>query len=1104
MQLSIVRIWIGWLPALLVFSVLVAGRAAGQDVTTTGQIRGRVIDDAGEPVPNVTVQARNVATGLEREARTTAEGLYHIPLLPPGVYEVTTRALGYRPETVRSVRVSLGVATPVLFELSAAAVALEPVEVIAERPPIDVRDGGVSQSVGEGTIAELPSLGRDFVDFVNLSGLVAPDPGETTGGQFAIGGQRASQTSIQIDGVDANNSFFGENRGGSRIPFVFSIESIRELQIITNGFDVEHGSYSGGIVNVVTKGGTNDLQASVYGNFRDDFLTARPFIDDPGDPEITSDYSVQQFAGQISGPIVRNKAFFFASVDAQRRREPQLPLTLSRFAPGGANADPAAFADMQRYFDVLENQYGVQDPAAGYRPFSTTNDAITLFGRVDWNLTPKHRLSVRHNYSDFSNDNEWNGNFDFAYGLSRAEKIEDVSHSFVTELQSVLNDKTFNVLRFQIADETRPRQGKDLRPTLTVNLAGGQQVRYGGTFVSFNNNLEETKFQLIDNFTRVMGDHTVKVGGNLIYTDILNRFQAPGSQNQSAGEFRFASVDAFESFQPSSFFRPIQEGGGIATSPFEVVEWALYAQDSWQVTPKLTATLGLRYDQQSFRDSPRPVVDVERAFGFQTGFAPTDNDNISPRLNAAYDWYGDGRAVLRGGIGYFFGRVPYVVGGNVLQTERPVLEIICNGSIAEGDPDAPPSPAGFADWAIGGADNPTSCADVGAAGVPTYTVWNRNFEFPETVKANLGYERLIGDRTRVSLDFLYSQSTNLYTVRNLNLRDAQFQLAGEGGRRVFSPSAEFDPTGANSSAARRSLEFGTVLVNFNDGRARAFIGTLGVDHQFPGGIDLAASYTYTRALDNSPYSCCTSSEGYTGTSIGVFGPNDIGGFGDSDRSWGRSDFGRTHTLTATAFAELPLGVRVSAFWKSQSGRPWSVVGDDDLNGDGVNFNDRPFIFRPADLPLASTGAAADAERDVYASLLDQYPCVGDFVGQIIERNSCEFPWTHQLDIRLAKRFGTVAGQRAEIQVDFFNVLNGLARVLCDEKADDFDPTSGVCGWGRVTGIFAANRDLLVPQSFDRDAGEILYRVNPNFGQEDLLGSNLILQFQIQLAFRYYF
>lgn len=1091
-------LWSSLAAMLLLLGGLVP--VAAQNSTTTGQIRGRVVGQAGQAVVTVLVTARNVDTGLRRTALTNADGRYTIRLLPSGTYDVTTEVIGFGVGS-QQVRVAIGSSALANFTLSDQAVEIEGLTVSADRPQIDIVDGGVTQYVGQLEIAELPVLGRDFTDFINLSGLVAPDPGQTTGGQFSIAGMRSSQTSIQIDGVDANNSFFGENRGGSRIPFVFSLESIKEFQIITNGFDVEHGRFGGGIINVITQGGTNEFKGGLFGNLRDDALTGAPFIDDPTNPEITTDYEVQQFAGSFSGPIKRDKAFFFLSFDGQRRREPQLPLTQGRFAPGGAREDAIVFAEVDEYFGVLENQYGIANPADFYQPFSTSSDAVTIFGRIDVNLNDDHRLSVRNNYSTFENGNEWNGIFDFDYGQSRAEKLEDESNSFVTELQSVLGENTFNVFRFQYSTERRPRQATDLRPTLTVNLSNGERIRYGGSFAAFNNNLEENKFQIVDNFTWARDDHTLKFGGNFLFTDFLNQFQSPGSQNQGAGEFRFASLDDFRNFRPSSYFRPFQEGGGIARAAFDVTEWAVYVQDEWQVSPRLTATVGVRYDQQSFRTSPTPVVGVEQAFGFQTGFAPTDKNNVSPRVQFAYDLKGDGRSVVRAGAGLFYGTVPGVVGGNVLQTERPLVEVNCNGSIADGDPDAPPSPSGFSGWDPNGFENPTTCAAPNAGGVPVHTLWAPGFEMPEHFKANIGYETLIGNKMQFSADFIFSQSNNLYTVRNLNLRESQFTLASEGGRQIFTPSDQFDPTGANSTGSRRNLEFGDVLVNFNDGRARSYNFTSELARKMTDNIQLTGSYTWTKAWDNSPYTCCTASGGFTDTSIGAFGPNDIGGIGDFDKGWGVSDFSREHTFIVSGFADLPWGFQVGLFWRSQSGRPWSPVGDEDLNGDGVRFNDRPFIFSPANLPLAS---GDEADRQIYADFLDEFPCIGDSEGEILERNTCRFPWTHSLDMRFSKSFETVNNQRFELQVDLFNVLNGIGRLFCDESATDVDFTSGACGLGRRTGIFGADADILLPTGFDEGTQQILYNVNPTFGTESMIGTNLILQFQAQIGVRYFF
>jgi outer membrane receptor for ferrienterochelin and colicin len=1090
--------------------LVLAAPALAQNAATTGQIRGRVTSSEGAEIASVSIVARNTQTGLERSALSGRGGVYAIHLLPPGTYNVRATMVGYAEREQPAVVVQIGQAATVNFQLSVQAVELGAIEVSAERPPINVAAAAVVQNVTRAEIENLPVLGRDFVDFINLSGMVSPDPGETTGGQFSIGGQRASQTSIQIDGVDANNAFFGENRGGSRIPFVFSLESIQEFNVVANGFDVEYGNYSGGIVNVVTRGGTNDLRGSAYVNYRGDALTGKGFLDTVK----VADYQVTQYAGSISGPIKRDEAFFLFSIDGQRRREPQIPLQLADYAPGGARADSATYADVQRFWTALENVYGISDAAAGYRPFQTTNDAITLFGRVDWNLDDQHRLSVRHNFSTFSNDNEFDDNFDFLYGLSRAEKIESLSNSFVTELQSVFGPNTFNVFRFQFSNEDRPRQGSNIRPALVARLSNGDQIGYGGTFVGFNNDLEERKLQFVNNLTHIRGQHTLKVGVNGIFTRDFNSFlpyvggTCRGSQG--AGIFCFNNIADFEAGDPASYQFNVHQGESmVPTSEFDVRELGFYVQDEWRALPDLTVTVGLRHDRQAFGEAPGRILDVERAFGFKTDVAPSDNNNISPRLSLAYD-LGEGLGVVRAGAGYFFGRVPYVLGGNVLGSQRPVYNLTCAGSEEDEDPSAPPSPTAYPNWSPSGTDNPISCAGGAAfSGVPTYTIWGSDFEYPETFKANVGGERLIGHRAQFSADLLYSRSTNLYTVRNLNLREPQFTLENEGGRQVFTPAGLFTPGSTSTLGSRLYSNLGPVFVNYTDGRAESWVANLEGSYRLFGNTTLRASYTFTRAYDNSSYSCCTGTEGFEESEVGAFGPNDLGGFGDRDKAWGPSYFSRDHTFVLSGFTTLPYDVNFGLMWRIQSGRPFTPEVSGDINGDGVSFNDRPFIFAPEDLPLAATLTAEQqqAARDEYATLLAENDCIGDYVGRIIPRGTCRTPWVNQLDMRVSKVFDTFSGQRAELQVDLFNVLNGVGRLWCDESemrealaAGDDMP--GTCGWGRVTTVSGASRNAFSTSGFTN--GQITYTPFTSFGRESVVGSNLQLQFQAQVGLRYYF
>jgi hypothetical protein len=337
-----------------------AARAQG---ATTGSIRGQVTSAEGRPLAGAQVTATNTETGLHRAAAAGEDGRYSILLLPSGPYAVRVQGLGHAPAT-QAVRVATGQAATVDVRLAAEAVTLEGITVSGERARVDVTQGGVAQRVGQEQLENLPVAGRDFTDFLNLSPLVSPQPQVGTGGQFSIGGARTSGTNIQIDGADANNIFFGENRGSSRTPFTFSLESVREFQLITNGYDVEYGNYQGGVMNAITRGGTNRFEGSAFYFRRDEALTGDDFFG-----RAPADYSTQQFGASAAGPVVRDRLHFFLSADGQRRNQPF-------FAgdPAVAGLDPALVG---QFLDVLRNA----TTAASSRSRTTWRSSAAWTGR---------------------------------------------------------------------------------------------------------------------------------------------------------------------------------------------------------------------------------------------------------------------------------------------------------------------------------------------------------------------------------------------------------------------------------------------------------------------------------------------------------------------------------------------------------------------------------------------------------------------------------------------------------------------------------------------------------------------------------------------------
>lgn len=1054
---------------------------------TAGTISGRVVDaTAGMPLDAASLTAVNVETGLTRSALSGADGVYALRMLPPGTYRVSVRRIGRAPAARDSVGVSLGSTTTQNFALAEPTVTLAAVNVNAEAAHVDVTQGGVRQNVSAAEIQNLPTLGRDFTDFINLSGLVSPTPETTTGGQFSIAGARPSQTNLQLDGVDANNSFFGENRGGSRIPFNFSMESVKEFQIITNAFDVEYGSYAGGVVNIVSKGGTNRVRSSVYGNYRGDAVTAKNF-----DNTKPTNFQVEQFAAQTEGPMVKDKLFYFFSLDGQRRRQPFVPVSPNTLRGNGTHTDSVTADSLERFFSILQDKYGVASPGGGYDQFSTTNDVITFFSRGDWNIDDHNQFSLKDNYSGYHNLNETFSAVTTG-GVSKAENFKNFTNSVVADLNSAVNNRTANVFRVQYSAESRPRVGNNLLPELRVsNVANNQAFAFGGASISFDNELDENKWQLVNNTTIDAGHHTFKFGTNDLFTHYQNWFW-----NNGSGFYTFDNLAAFAAMQPSRYTRSVQADGNAPYAAFGTQEYSAYAQDAWRITPKLLATTGVRYDLSRFGKRPERVIDIERAFGIKTGIAPDDNNNVSPRLSLVYDVNGDATQVVRAGAGLFYGRVPAVLGGNVAGSEIAFLSLDCSGSTANNDPTAPPPVTGYTTWSKDGTQNPMNCAGAsGAGGTPTYSFWNSNFELPETFRANVGYERVLSRATRLSIDYLLTTTTKLYTVRDINLRPAQFTLADEGNRQVFVPQTVFSPASAAGADRELNTNFSNVFVNYNDGQARSQAVSINLDHTVSASTSLRASYTYTAAFDNGSFSCCTSFEGFSSTRVGAEGPNVIGGAGDVAAGWGPSAFVRNHTFIVSGYTKLPYGFRLSGVWRLQSGTPWGPEQGGDLNGDGVSFNDRPYIFKPEDLPVSvpasvkadSVTAYVQQQRDRYAGYLSANKCIAKYEGQIIPRDTCRQPWFNRLDLSLRNKIPTSHGQSVEISLDLFNVLNGLNK-----------------NWGRYESVQAANRDLVTPASYDAVNNKILYTVPTGFGQAKTLGTNLLLQFSAQLGLRYSF
>ena len=1071
------------LAAITVVAASTGSRLLAQG--TTGTIQGTLTSTAGGPVQNAQLTITSLETGVAFRVPGQSDGRYRRAGLPVGPYRVEVRAIGFAPVERQGITLHIGEVLQVNFELTPSAVQLEEVTVIIQQTPVtDAAKTGYADLVSENQIRETPTNGRNFADLVALSPAVQLSVGDGSGGNLSLGGGRRGANLIQIDGAGSTGTFFGgEARGSDRIPFAYSIESVKEFQVVTNGYDVEYGFFAGGVINAVTKSGTNALRGSVFGYYRGDkalgiTLTGEDFAGRPA-----TEFESIQWGANVSGPIIRDKMHFFLSVERQDRNEPifGLPAPGSPLDPSsGIHPDSVA-----RFLDILRDTYGVTEQAGR---FLQTQDEWNVFGRVDWQLSNRHHLTVRHNFTDLDQENDRISTNEL---LGNGGIFLNRGHSTVMGLRSALSDNVFNEFRAQRATEPRPREAYSLLPQgrVTIRSDFGAGVPQGFTNAEccndpvLPNNLEETTYEFADNLSARAGAHTIKLGAHLNLFDYTNFFFF----NQQ-GEFRFNSLAAFEQRQASQFTRALPNPGPdnefftaddvLPLAVYQVHEVSFYAQDTWELSPGFQLTGGLRWDRTSFPDKAAANPALEAALGLRTDVAPTQS-YFSPRLHASWDVNNDGRNLVRAGVGLFYGRFPAVLYSNsLLNTGGNQLSLRCTGTEV-------PTPD-YAAYQQDIRNIPTACAGGGAATppVPAINAFDPAFEYPRNWKASLGYERAVTDRVRVGVDLLYSNTSDNFYVEDRNLLPEQFR-SGVENRPVFAPVNRISSSSGNpaSGSMRRSSAFDEVLIHTSQAEARYYSVVLRSDWRLSQTTSLQASYAYANSRDNSSYSCCISSTALFETPT-AGDPNNLGGKDELTGTWGPSDYDRRHTMVVSGATQiLPGSVRIglSGIFRATSGRPWTPIVDDDVNADGRFGNDRAFIS--SDLLFQDpTEDLANLDR-----VLGEWDCLREAVGRIMGRNTCRNPWFYTLDLRLRRDFRTLRGQRVEVVADFFNVLNLIN--------DD---------WSRNVGVSGDNTELYDVRGFDAATQRYRYSVNPSFGEKRDLSPFRTDQFSVQLGLRYSF
>jgi outer membrane receptor protein involved in Fe transport len=855
--------------------LLAAGAATASAQQTTGTIAGRVLDEQKAAVPGVTVTAKSASTGLTRVEVSDSEGLYRITGLPVGSYALTIDMSGFQSQT-RTAQVSVSETLTADFDLHIASMA-ENVTVTAQSPLVDTTSSAVGGIVDTRRVENLPLNGRQFANLaVTVPGVglgFHADPTKSTQYSPQINGGNGRNINYQIDGGDNNDDTVGG------LLQLFPLEAIQEFNFLTSRYKAEYGRSNGGVMNIVTKSGTNQYQGSFFELFRDKSMNAQTETERRSGID-KQDYRRNQFGGSVGGPILRDRAAFF-------------------FAAERTNQDTTQAVTTKGLFPT---QDGV---------FPTPYRETLVTGKATANLTPRQYLSVR--YGRNQNTQPYG-----ATPLATPDNWGDSANtfnSFNLNHNVALSGSRFNEFVFQYAD-------------FDNHIAARTQSAYqsfpNGVTVGQNINSPQStaqkKYQFRDDFSwHVSGKgglgHDLKAGGNFI-----NEPRLFITFNTGKGVIQYTHLTNDVNGPVSNV--QLNDGDSAANIPLK--QYAAYVQDDWRASDRLTVNLGVRYDLVKglqFDQSKNPNYVLAQQLGAAGRFANVvgyedfglspkdDTNNVQPRLGAVWDVRGDARDLVRAGWGIYtdFG----YTNSNVLFAAADASGSRFGTVFSATDTSGLRNPDGSL-YQVG--QPLTNLAAQNEAGsLPLFGQWvDPRLEQPETYQTSLGWSHQVSGSTVVTADYVHIDG------RNLNVRP-RLNTKVDGGARRFADIA-FSP---NSSATRAAISRGKSQY---DGLV------LGIRRRLTRGVDFTGSYTLSTS---------TSTIGTAGDELDTRYVQDATNPFDDPRMLGpnrRTD--ARHRVSASATLQLPWAFRVAPIFLYRSALPVYLGEGVDLNNDG-ELNDLP-------------------------------------------------------------------------------------------------------------------------------------------------------------------
>ena len=918
--------------SLLILVLLVGPLPAASQTLEKGSITGTVYDPLGAGLPGATIKLTRLATGLERKGTTDQDGRYAFSVLPPGEYRMDVSASDFATASFQDVDLAVGQELVKDVTLIQAVVSKQ-VAVESGAEGIDTSEAYPNVVIDETYLRELPISGRDFRDFANLAATADTTPGLRSPVRF--NGQEGEYTGLMIDGVDQRNSFFGEWFGSLETKnFTFPQDAIQEFQVRDSGFPVEFGHATGGLINVVTKSGTNDWHGNGHWFILPDAFVSNTYIPDTGTDVPPTFHIRNQFGGSAGGPLKRDKVFMFFAIDDQQQAGPLTAMFGNQ--TGLNNLCPCPVPEL-----------GISDLRDLQGQTTQRQDLLAPFLRLDFNLG-RNTLTTRANYTRNVTDafTGFAGSQTFVQG-----RVGDNFENFVNDgfeiaqsVTSVIRPESVNEFRFSFSTEKRPRRRRaDFTQETVIAGVPGVEEPTGNFGPSFILPIDSThkRVQFLDDLTYNFGKHNVKLG-----IDLNSNSTSQMYSGFSGGQYTFRSLADFIARRPLFLLQRVGINGLTASESgilpeFWQHELAFYIQDHWKIHPRVDLNMGLRWDgvwnpKSKFGLPPGRVpvgtprigsagVEVDLSPTTNLGNIPNDFNNWAPRVGVAWDVTGDGKTIVHGGVGFYYSPTPTIFWANALS--GPGLR----GAVLS----IPFDPATGQSLLPAGAPVLTypellpSAADATLTALlppPAIDYADPNLQSVRVLNFQGGVEREIIPSLSISATYTHNSSENLRTGgffstpwdRNVFCDPVTVAGCKINANSAFIPASQFDKYGRTIDAFNLprldpSLGITNAISSFGKGRYDALL--VQVKKTFNHHFQMGINYALSTNKDN------TSSDRDTNA---FNGPSDPFKFLQLD--YGRSQLDIRSHLSAYGYFVLPGNVHFSTILTARSGRAFPVWG----------------------------------------------------------------------------------------------------------------------------------------------------------------------------------